>query len=621
MKKYLLFILLTLLSGVIYAQDDLKSLKDYNDYVRNLDSYKASLKLTADVSDAFMEGNIKEVRRLSGERERLLMETIEKLMVFKPDARKSMTASQVVSKLSFNLGFQNNEKVLKMFEPEFDSPYLQEMRSELEKEAKVQPGQPASDFQLFDKEGKEYTMDDFKGKYIFLEFSASWCSWCKKELPAIREAYDQFKDQVVFITVHLDDSRDKWLKDIEAHQVPWHCLSDLKAWKSPLAGAYNISGVPNCFIISPDRLIKAKGIRGPEISEHLVRLLSGAESSNVGIRFEQSTLEGALSQAKKSGKPIFMDCYTSWCAPCKMMNTTVFTDSVVGDFFNNNFINIKFDMEKGEGKELAKRYPLQVYPTYLILDNDGNEIHRVVGGHDARTFIEKMKAGMDPENSIAGMQKHFKQGKCDTAFLRAYIENLGGGYCYGDIPPVINELCRQIGTDISVQDWKLINRYMSDPDSYAFEFVVKNRKKLGKRLNPEDIERKIYTTLYPLVFNAVNDAVYDEQKYNAEHFTMLRKKIRFAAPPRADYLSAMLHYYTAYRNGKIAKVLDIYEKNFILLPGEDRFGPTLQLNSMLIAKGSKEECRKGLELIRKISNAADPLFQNMEKALTEKIQK
>ena len=67
---------------------------------------------------------------------------------------------------------------------------------------------------------------------------------------------------MVFITIHLDDNRDKWLKDLETHAVPWYCLTDLKAWKSPVAKAYNIAGVPNCFIIGKDGLIKAKELLG-----------------------------------------------------------------------------------------------------------------------------------------------------------------------------------------------------------------------------------------------------------------------------------------------------------------------------------------------------------------------
>lgn len=76
------------------------------------------------------------------------------------------------------------------------------------------------------------------------------------------------------------------------------------------------------------------------------------------------------------------------------MNTTVFTDPEVGRFFNEHFVNIKFDMEKGEGRELSKRYRMQVFPTYLLLDAEGNEVHRVVGGHDAAEFIALIKSGI-----------------------------------------------------------------------------------------------------------------------------------------------------------------------------------------------------------------------------------
>lgn len=96
-------------------------------------------------------------------------------------------------------------------------------------------------------------------------------------------------------------NKDKWLKDLETHQVPWYCLSDLQAWKSPMAKAYNISGVPNCFIIGPDRLIKAKELRGVEIVNKLQELISGKD----GIHFYTTGFQEALQQSKKMWKTNF----------------------------------------------------------------------------------------------------------------------------------------------------------------------------------------------------------------------------------------------------------------------------------------------------------------------------
>lgn len=84
-----------------------------------------------------------------------------------PDAKKSEAAAQLVTRLVFNLGFENTGKVLNRFEPGFDPLCLQEVRQSLEKESKVRPGMPAADFKVFDREGKEYTLASFKGKYIF----------------------------------------------------------------------------------------------------------------------------------------------------------------------------------------------------------------------------------------------------------------------------------------------------------------------------------------------------------------------------------------------------------------------------------------------------------------------
>lgn len=70
---------------------------------------------------------------------------------------------------------------------------------------------------------------------------------------------------MVFITIHLDDNRDKWLKDLETHAVPWYCLTDLKAWKSPVAKAYNIAGVPDCFIIGKDGLSRRRSCAGKRL--------------------------------------------------------------------------------------------------------------------------------------------------------------------------------------------------------------------------------------------------------------------------------------------------------------------------------------------------------------------
>jgi thiol:disulfide interchange protein len=135
-------------------------------------------------------------------------------------------------------------------------------------------------------------------------------------------------------------------------------------------------------------------------------LWAGAPAFAQGILFEETTFEEALAKARAENKLLFMDCYTEWCGPCKIMSRSVFTREEVGDFFNANLINLKVDMEKGEGIALAKRYGIKAYPTMLLLRPDGTLQHSLVGALDAMTLLERVQAGMKTpppgEGSLAG---------------------------------------------------------------------------------------------------------------------------------------------------------------------------------------------------------------------------
>ncbi|MCD8538418.1 MAG: thioredoxin family protein [Leadbetterella sp.] len=87
-----------------------------------------------------------------------------------------------------------------------------------------------------------------------------------------------------------------------------------------------------------------------------------------GIDFESSKWKEVVKRAKEENKLIFFDAYTTWCSPCVKLQTQVFPDKILGEYYNRNFINVKFDMEKGEGVGLSRKYAVQVYPTLLFID-------------------------------------------------------------------------------------------------------------------------------------------------------------------------------------------------------------------------------------------------------------
>lgn len=142
-----------------------------------------------------------------------------------------------------------------------------------------------------------------------------------------------------------------------------------------------------------------------------------------GIQFFEGTFEAAKKEAAVKNKLIFMDAYTVWCGPCKRMAKDVFPQKEVGDFFNRNFINIKVDMEKGEGKDIAKKYSIYSYPTLLFIDKDGNVVNQAKGMRNAAGLIDLGKQALLPNpGQISALEARYESGERDNTFLKEYIE-------------------------------------------------------------------------------------------------------------------------------------------------------------------------------------------------------
>ncbi|PWK28337.1 thioredoxin-like protein [Arcicella aurantiaca] len=108
-----------------------------------------------------------------------------------------------------------------------------------------------------------------------------------------------------------------------------------------------------------------------------------------GVTFFEGTLQAGLEKAKNENKLIFVDCYTTWCGPCKVLKQYTFKDANLGDFMKQNYICLAIDMEKPEGMTIAKRYGIEAYPTLLFLDKYGRVVNHQVGGIGAEALLAK----------------------------------------------------------------------------------------------------------------------------------------------------------------------------------------------------------------------------------------
>jgi thiol-disulfide isomerase/thioredoxin len=222
-------------------------------------------------------------------------------------------------------------------------------------------------------------------------------------------------------------------------------------------------------------------------------LLSSVPMFGTGIEFNHEiTFQEALDRAKQEGKLVFIDCYTSWCGPCKRLAATVFVDSTVGAYFNTNYVNVKFDMEKEEGPSIATRYQITAYPTLLWLDGNGSIKNKVIGGLEAKGLMDAGKTAASPiPEMMSGMDKKYSAGARDEAFLEEYLKLFKS--TGRDYDAVFAEYLRQA----SVQGWikdntlpltfELTNKYPSP----GIDMLISHKNDLVAKYGAKVYSQKI----------------------------------------------------------------------------------------------------------------------------------
>lgn len=220
------------------------------------------------------------------------------------------------------------------------------------------------------------------------------------------------------------------------------------------------------------------------------------EAQDTAIQFAHTDWETTLKKAKEEDKLIFVDCYTDWCGPCKWMSANVFTDEKVADLYNDKFINVKIDMEKGEGILFAKAYNVRAYPTLMFIDANGNMVHQAVGSRPVEGFLELGNAATDPDQQVGSLAQKYKEGNRDADFLMNYAQAAQSANMK-EASGIAEEYLASQSDWSSEETMKFIFDMMDyDMDSKLFKYVKDNRAAFHKAMDKSKVDEKLKGAAY-----------------------------------------------------------------------------------------------------------------------------
>ena len=326
-----------------------------------------------------------------------------------------------------------------------------------------------------------------------------------------------------------------------------------------------------------------------------------------GIDFKELTMQEALALAGKEKKMIFIDFYTTWCGPCKMMSSEVFTREQVETYFNRVFVNMKVDAEKGEGVELAKKYQVRAYPTFVVLRADGTEVYRTSGARPAEEFIDKIRKGIDPKWSPEGLARRYKKGERTPELVNEYalLQMETGNIELGN--QVIREYFNKLSDKkrVKPENLFLYTRYALNYGDPKADYMFAHKDRFVKENGREKVESLLYNWLRQQIMLFVSARVVSDTEVNEREWMRLREKIHDAALSNGEVLAALEEIAEIRLKNSMKDYLDICREKFPQLEDRDCFSILVGFG---VLKEQNEEIRQAAaDLLRDNLNVAEGL--------------
>ncbi len=206
--------------------------------------------------------------------------------------------------------------------------------------------------------------------------------------------------------------------------------------------------------------------------------------SQESINFHNGTFKELLAKAKSEKKLVFIDAYAVWCGPCKLMEKNIFPLESVKNYYNANFINARIDMEKGEGREIAMKYGIRSYPTFLFLNGDGEVVMKNYGYMGEEDFLTIAKEANNPKLINTSQKELFEKGESDPEFLL----NMMRLYSDSDyeLAKKVSERYFKVKKDALTRDEVgLLLYFLKSPKDINYQFFTNKKQEISAIMSEE----------------------------------------------------------------------------------------------------------------------------------------
>lgn len=233
-------------------------------------------------------------------------------------------------------------------------------------------------------------------------------------------------------------------------------------------------------------------------------------ASDTTLVLRQTSYSQVFELAKKEKKAVLLYFHFDGCGACVKMEKTAFVNRKVADFYNSNFVCLEVNTRKGEGIETNKIYNVQLHPTYLFLDENGKELHKIVGVFSPDEFVLQAQNALNLTKSLTYFKQQYKDGKRDANFLFDYCYRLRDAYELDSL--VINEYLNTQSIDdlgkeknikfiyeFAVQAFKITTPF----NSIAFNFMLNNRDKFYQYFDKDQVDTRIVWIVNASTYEAI----------------------------------------------------------------------------------------------------------------------